>query len=114
MVDRYGEWGNVDRTLSTDLDLMLAQFPDLAGLIVFPHFTPEMILDVAEQGRTMPAGVTRFVIPGRILRLNAPLDKLASDEPLALKRSWLDTLVMEKLAYRQVRYYEEPVVLLDE
>ena len=73
-----------------------------------------MILALAAEGRTVPAGITRFVIPGRILRLNAPLARLASDEPLESKRRWLDNLVRERLADRQVRYYQEPVILLDE
>ena len=114
MVEAYGLWGNVERTLTTDIDLLIGQYPDLAALLIFPEFTPELILALAAQGRAIPAGITRFIIPGRILRLNAPLDKLAADEPLAVKRGWLDNLVREKLAYRQVRYYEEPVVLLDE
>ena len=114
MVRRYGEWGNVDRTLNADIDLLAAQYQDLAGVFVFPQFSPGMILEMAIQGRTVPAGITRFIIPGRILRLNAPLAILANDEPLARKRQWLDELIREKVADRQVRYYEEPVVLLDE
>ena len=114
MVEAYSRWGQVERTLTTDVDMLAQQYPDFAGLVVFPQFTPQMILDLAAQGRTVPAGITRFVIPGRILRLNAPLEMLSSDEPLAVKRSWLNNLVRERLSYRQVRYYEEPVVLLDE
>lgn len=114
VVEVYGEWGNVERTLTTDVALLASQFPDLAALVIFPHFTPQTILELAEQGRTVPAGITRFVIPGRILRLNAPLAKLAADEPLVEKQAWLDELIRVKLLERQVRYYEEPVVLLDE
>ena len=114
VVEAYGEWGNVERTLTTDVALLASQFPDLVALVVFPRFTPQTILELAEQGRTVPAGITRFVIPGRILRLNAPLAKLAADESLAEKQAWLDELIREKLLERQVRYYEEPVVLLDE
>ena len=114
MVEAYTQWGHVERTLTTDVDMLARQYPDFAGLVVFPQFTPQMILELAAHGRTVPAGITRFVIPGRILRLNAPLEMLSADEPLAVKRSWLDNLVRERLSYRQVRYYEEPVVLLDE
>jgi phosphoglycerate dehydrogenase-like enzyme len=114
IVQRYGEWGHVERTMNHDLVSLQAQFSDLAGLVTFPKFTLEMILALAAQGRTVPAGITRFVIPGRILRLNAPLARLESDEPIELKRRWLDNLVRERLADRQVRYYEEPVILLDE
>jgi phosphoglycerate dehydrogenase-like enzyme len=114
MVDAYSRWGRVERTLTTDIEMLAHQYPDFAGLVVFPQFTPQLILDLADLGRTVPAGITRFIIPGRILRLNAPLEMLSADEPLAVKRSWLDNLVRERLSYRHVRYYEEPVVLLDE
>jgi hypothetical protein len=114
MVEAYGQWGNVERTLNTDMESLTAQFPELAALFVFPHFTPQLIMELAGQGRTVPAGITRFVIPGRILRLNAPLDKLVADEPLAAKQEWLDNFIRQKLLDRQVRFYEEPVVLLDE
>ena len=113
-VEAYGQWGNVERTLTTDLDWLVSQFPDLAALVTFPRFTPQAILELADQGRTVPAGITRFIIPGRILRLNAPLERLMADEPLAAKQAWLDNLIHAKLVERQVRFYEEPVVLLDE
>jgi hypothetical protein len=62
----------------------------------------------------MPAGVTRFVIPGRILRLNARLDTLRRPVSLEQKNEWLNELLIEKLAKSGARYYQEPVVLLDE
>ena len=114
LVERYGAWGNVERTTNRDVAALHSQFPDLVGLFTFPIFSLDMILALAAQGRTVPAGITRFVIPGRILRLNAPLARLASDEPIESKRRWLDNLVRERLADRQVRYYQEPVILLDE
>lgn len=114
VVGMYGEWGNVERTLSMDVAKLASQFPSMAALVSFPRFSLPTILSLAAQGRTVPAGITRFVIPGRILRLNAPLAKLASDESLADKQRWLDALLREKLLARRVRYYEEPVVLLDE
>jgi hypothetical protein len=62
----------------------------------------------------LPAGITRFIIPGRVLRLNADLSYLKSDETLIRKNELLRELVLEKLANSAVRYYEEPVYLLDE
>ena len=114
LVDAYGAWGDVGRTLDTDLDALSAQYPDLAGLFVYPQFSPEIVLQVAERGRLLPAGITRFLIPGRILRLNAPLDVLAAGVSYTAKADWLDRIVEEKLANRGVRFYEEPVMLLDE
>jgi hypothetical protein len=114
LVDAYGAWGDVGRTLDTDLDALETQYPDLAGLFVYPQFSPEIVIQVAERGRLLPAGITRFLIPGRILRLNAPLDVLAAGVTFSAKADWLDRIVEEKLANRGVRYYEEPVMLLDE
>ncbi|MCZ7672887.1 MAG: hypothetical protein M5U34_40080 [Chloroflexi bacterium] len=56
----------------------------------------------------------RFVIPGRILRLNADLSRLKQDEPIQAKRSWFNEFLEEKLARSRLRYYEEPVILMDE
>lgn len=114
VVDRCGEWGRIERTLSTDMDALAAHYPDLAGHFVFHGFEAEEVLALAVSGRTVPAGITRFVIPGRILRLNAPLERLLADESADAKRAWLNDLVAAKIANRQMRYYEEPVILLDE
>ena len=69
---------------------------------------------MAKAKRALPAGITRFIIPGRVLRLNADLKYLKSDKSLAEKNEWLRQLILEKLDNRAVRYYEEPVYLLDE
>jgi hypothetical protein len=114
LVERYGAWGEVERTLTHDVETLRSQYPDLAGLVVFPQFALEIIMRFVARGRLLPAGITRFVVPGRILRLNAPLDILAGPKPISQKRAWLDQWVQTKLASRAVRYYEEPVVLLDE
>ncbi|HMN29719.1 MAG TPA: hypothetical protein PKE45_16330, partial [Caldilineaceae bacterium] len=114
LVNRYGQWGEVERTLLTDVETLRSQHNDLVGLVVFPQFALEIVLQLVGRGQLLPAGITRFVVPGRILRLNVPLTVLASPEPLAKKREWLDKLVQSKLAGRSVRYYQEPVMLLDE
>ncbi|MFQ5419793.1 MAG: pyridoxal-phosphate dependent enzyme, partial [Anaerolineae bacterium] len=114
LVAGYTAWGNVERTLLTDLPRLLAQFPQMTAVAIFPQFRPETVFDVASQGKLLPAGLTRFVIPGRILRLNAELARLKNDESLTAKRAWFNRFLEEKLARSRMRYYEEPVILLDE
>lgn len=114
VVDRCGEWGRIERTLSTDMDALRARYPDMAGHFVFHGFEAEEVLNLAARGQAVPAGITRFVIPGRILRLNAPLDRLRAQEPAAAKQAWLDEFLAQKITDRRMRYYEEPVILLDE
>jgi hypothetical protein len=63
----------------------------------------------------LPAGITRHLIPGRALRLNVPLDRMADTEhSLEEKNRWLEEWLRDKANQRQVRYYEEPTILLDE
>lgn len=114
IVDVYNAWGNVERTLLTDIDRLLAQFPHLVAVAVFPQFMPADVFDAAAEGNLLPAGLTRFVIPGRILRLNADLARLKRDESLVEKRAWFNEFLAGKLSRSRLRYYQEPVVLLDE
>lgn len=114
LVSCYGQWGAVERTLLTDLSRLRGQFPNMKAVAVFPQFEPEKVFAAASEGKLLPAGLTRFVIPGRILRLNADLARLKADEPLVTKRAWFNQFLAEKLARSRLRYYQEPVILLDE
>jgi hypothetical protein len=114
LVASYTAWGQVERTLLTDLPRLLAQFPQMTAVAIFPQFEPDTVFKVASRGDLLPAGLTRFIIPGRILRLNADLERLKKDEPLAEKRAWFNRFLEEKLARSRLRYYQEPVILLDE
>jgi phosphoglycerate dehydrogenase-like enzyme len=114
IVDAYNAWGNVERTLLTDLDRLKAQFPDLVAVAIYPQFSASEVFEAASQGNLLPAGLTRFVIPGRILRLNADLSRLKEPESLAEKRAWFNAFLSERLSQSRLRYYQEPVVLLDE
>ncbi len=114
LVKSYAGMGQITRTLNTDPALLRTEVPGMAALVIFPQFTLEEVLEAAVAGRLFPAGITRFVIPGRVLRLHADLDRLRAQESLEQKNAWLNELLAEKLARRGVRYYQEPVVLLDE
>ncbi len=110
----YTGAGIVSRTLETDLDILLATYPRLAALVEFPQFTVEQVLVAASVGSLLPAGVTRFIVPGRVLRLDISLELLLADSPLAEKNRWLRGHLAEKERLGRIRYYREPVYLLDE
>ncbi len=114
LVAAYTRWGSVERTLQADLQRLTGLFPRLRALVVFPQFSPETVFSVAARGELMPAGLTRFIIPGRILRLNLDLEQLRREEPLASKRAWFEQFLADKLARSKLRYYQEPVILLDD
>ena len=111
LTNTYIEQYNVTRTLNANMDSLRQEFPDLTALVVFPEYKVEQVLQIAKVGHVLPAGITRFVIPGRVLRLNADLKAhgKAIDKLLALNQ-----LVIDKQAGSKIRYYKEPVYLLDE
>jgi len=111
-VNTYAAAGEVERTLNTDLQRLRYDFPNLSMLTVFRPLGIHEILQAAAHGHPMPAGVTRFVIPGRILHLNAPLDMMASEQSIEEKTRWLRNFIADKMSRSNVRYYQESVVLL--
>ncbi len=114
LVDVYLPQSQVERTLATTWAELRREYPDAAMLVLFPEYTPETIMEFVMNGQRMPAGITRFVVPGRILRLNFPLQILCDARPLGDKNQQLHRYLQERLARRRVRYYQEPVILLDE
>ena len=82
--------------------------------VVFPVHTKDDLVTLAQSGAVLPAGITRHTIPGRALRVNAPLPLLRDPRPLAEKQAWLDAWLHERRAERGVRYYAEPTFLFDE
>jgi phosphoglycerate dehydrogenase-like enzyme len=114
LTNTYIEASYVTRVVSSDMKMLSTKYMDLAALVIFPKYEIDQVLQIARSGRRLPAGITRFIIPGRVMRLNADLNFLRSDKSLREKNEWLYHLTMDKLAKDQVRYYEEPVYLMDE
>ncbi|RME51578.1 MAG: hypothetical protein D6796_00545 [Caldilineae bacterium] len=114
LVEAYIAAADVARTMSDTFDAASREYPDIVALVVFPVFSVEQILQISSLGKVMPAGITRFVIPGRVLRLNLDLTRLAADEPITRKRAWFHQFLRDLMARHKIRYYQEPVYLLDE
>ncbi|WP_420628668.1 NAD(P)-dependent oxidoreductase [Candidatus Leptofilum sp.] len=107
--------GHVDRTLNDNILSLKNEYEELAGVVIFPEYTVTQVMAATlSSGRLFPAGITRFIIPGRILRLNAELSVLKSDMSLREKNRWLHELLVEKQGKGGIRFYGEPVYLLDE
>lgn len=109
-IDAY----QVARTLNNDIKRLHQEYPDLTALVIFPEYSLDKILQIARTGHVLPAGITRFVIPGRVLRIHVDLSLLKAAKPLSEKNAWLDRFILTKINEGRLRYYEEPVYLLDE
>ena len=89
-------------------------FPNLCGMVIFPHFEISQVLDLASQGMLLPAGITRFKVSPRALRVNYPLYELGDDKPIEEKNITLQSWLMKRIRNKSVRYYQEHTVLYDE
>lgn len=114
VVRSYESRAELYRVSSTDLEQLVADPKRLAAVMVFPKYKPDEIIRLALGGARVPMGITRHIIPGRALRVNLPLEALASGQSLDEKNAWFDAWVKEKMKQRHVRYYQEPVFLFDE
>ncbi len=114
LVDTYKERGRVHRAMTDSLDEALRLYSDLAGVIVFPKYDAFEIMALARDGELLPAGLTRHLIQGRILRVNYPLSELKSKESLEAKNARLQEWLRNKMASKEVRFYGEMTFLFDE
>jgi hypothetical protein len=115
VVDTYRASKRFFRVTSESISVARERHPEATALVVFPHFEPAEVIELATSGARVPAGITRHLIRWRALRLEVPLDQLAdTTHTLDEKNHWLEEWVRGKLLQRQVRFYEEPTVLFDE
>jgi hypothetical protein len=115
IVDIYREGRRFYRMSTESFDVARERHPDVTALVVFPHFEPAEVIELAGNGARLPAGITRHLIRWRALRVNVPLSAMADrTRTLEEKNRWLEGWVGEKYVHRQVRFYEEPTVLFDE
>jgi len=114
VVDLYRK-GRFYREPGDSFEEANSRHAEVTALVVFPHFEPAEILELASSGARLPAGISRHLVQWRALRVNVPLDKLYSTElSIDAKNAWLKKWLLEKATQRQIRYYEEPTVLFDE
>ena len=114
LVNLYGELARFDRTMIEDIRNLDGLYDQLAGLMIYPHFRVEEVISFCAEGHLLPAGVTRFVVSPRALRVNYPIANLSGDRPLEEKREQLKLFIQERMDKKGVRIYTETTVLYDE
>ena len=105
---------SIHRTNFDVLSELAPYYENISGLVVFPSYTPDDILELAGMGNKVPTGITRHIISPRALRVNVPLALLAGPEPLDEKNAWWHEQFKRKLAGNEVRLYRESTYLFDE
>jgi hypothetical protein len=114
LVDTYKDRCALHRAMTDSLEEAKSLYPDLVGVVVFPRYDAFEVQALARDGELLPAGLTRHLIQGRVLRVNYPLSELRSGDSLDAKNSRLREWVRRKLASKEVRFYGETTYLFDE
>jgi hypothetical protein len=104
----------MDRVNHTDVEALHEQHPHFGALVSFADFPKNDIRAVAEGGDLLPSGVTRILVPRRVLGFNLRLPLLKSSLPLEEKRRWLLDEIHHKVSEHKVRYYQEPTFVFDD
>jgi hypothetical protein len=114
LVGSYQGRGRVERSNARTYEELETVFPSLGGLVVFRGFGVEEVMAAVAQDRLLPAGLTRFIVSPRALRLNYPLERLAAADSGEVKQRQLEEWVRRRVADRRVRFYAEATFLFDE
>ena len=114
IMDVYKHEALLDRTRVRNIEPLIDLYKDLTALLVYPLFKVEEVLQLCGDGHLFPAGVTRFIVAPRALRVNYPLDELKADKPIEEKNAALKAWIQEKVTKKGMRFYSEPTVLFDE
>jgi hypothetical protein len=115
IMNSYIHRAPMDRTAQRTVEQLLKLYPTLSGLIFTPKMPIAHLTTLVSKGELVPAGVTRFTITPRALRVNFPLNILENHEmPLAEKNDLLEDFIQVRLEKKGVRYYAEETVLYDE
>lgn len=108
-----GRW-SVSRVTDQERDTVPDRFPDWAALVEFPVLTMGDVTKAALGDDLLPAGITRFNVPERALRVNADLDILRLPGSEADKQQLLDRLIHARATSGRIRHYEHSVYIFDD
>lgn len=114
LVHSYGSFGEVHRIVNDDLQRVVRSEENVGAVVLFPPWKPEEIIRAAIEKDLLPAGITRHVIPGRVLNVNVSLDILQLEATLVAKSEWLERWLTQKIMAKKVRFYHESVFVFDD
>lgn len=81
---------------------------------IISPFRKEEIAELSSRGILLPFGVSRFVIPRRILGLEISGSVLGANAPLSEKNLFLKELLSYRVKNKKTKFYQGPVFLFNE
>jgi hypothetical protein len=93
---------------------MFEHFENSSAVNLIPQFDKKEILNLALKGILLPFGVTRFIVPNRVLGLEVSCSVLAAQTSLLEKNLFLKELLIYRLKTQKAKFYQESVTLFNE
>ncbi len=110
----YHRFAHFDRVSYTRLEDLTRNYVNFTALLTFRPFSLENLQELTHWDRRVPSGVTRVLLPKRALRFNLQLEMLRAGLSLEEKEDWLQQTILEKVADKSIRFYQEPTFFFDE
>jgi putative CocE/NonD family hydrolase len=89
-------------------------FKNSSAINLIPRFDKKEILDLVQKGILLPFGVTRFIVPNRVLGLEISCLVLSAQTPLSEKNLFLKELLAYRIKTKKAKFYQESVTLFNE
>jgi hypothetical protein len=106
--------GSTGLNLNDALSLAFDTLENCSAINILPAFKKEEVIDLASKSILFPFGVTRFVIPQRILGLEVSCSVLGDRAPLSEKNLFLKELLSYRVKNKKAKFYQESVLLFNE
>jgi hypothetical protein len=99
-------------------DFKLRRIEDISSrdglLFIYPEFKKKNIIKISGLKEKLPAGITRHLIPNRVLHIRFPISLLKRVGDLKKRNEELQFIVDKKIEHKKVRLYKEPLLIFDE
>ena len=89
-------------------------FKNSSAINLIPRFERKEILDLVQKDVLLPFGLTRFIVPNRVLGLEVSCSVLCASTPLSEKNSFLKELLAYRIKTKKAKFYQESVTLFNE
>jgi len=89
-------------------------FKKSSAINLIPIFDKKEILGLVQKGILLPFGVTRFIVPHRVLGLEVSCSVLSAKTPLSEKNLFLKELLTYRIKTKKAKFYQESVTLFNE
>lgn len=114
VVNVYGASSQIYRASKGEVDFLLKESKDATAVLVIPVYEKKDIVNLAFDDVKLPAGITRHVVPKRVLGLSIDLALLKVDIPIENKNKLLQEIIKQRVVNKRTRFYPEPVFVFNE